>query len=254
MDTDNKKVTCLFVHGWGMNATIWQPVLDRLPGWVDAVTMDLPGHGNRTGESFTDLSSLTEDLQRQCEQVKKAHQPLVLVGWSLGGLACLQLGINKATQADAFILVSSNPCFVSRENWLCGIDGEVFNQFSQSLKTDFSGTIRRFLSLQVKGSDSGRVILRSLREKILQQPQPNEATLDAGLKVLQQVDLRNQLHEIKQPVSWILGGQDGLVRAELANELTQVMLIEKAGHAPFLSHADIFIQQLVKSLQVLLKE
>ncbi len=215
--------------------------------------MDLPGHGQRTDESFTDLQSLTEDVHSQCCKIKKADQPLLLIGWSLGGLPCLQLCINQSTQVDALMLVSSNPCFVSRENWHCGIEGEIFNQFSRSLKKDFSGTIRRFLSLQVKGSESGRIILRSLREKILQQPQPNEVSLDAGLRILQQTDLRDHLNKIKQPLSWILGGQDGLVKSELAKELRQVSVFEKAGHAPFLSHTEEFIQQLVKFLSVRLQ-
>jgi len=246
---DKQKVSCVFVHGWGMNATIWQPVLKKLPAWIEASAIDLPGHGQRVNESFCDLSSLTKDLQHQCKKIKKPDQALMLVGWSLGGLPCLQLAIEEAMDVDALILVSSSPCFVSREKWHYGIDGEIFNQFAESLKQDFSGTIRRFLSLQVKGSDSGREILRGLRDKILQQPQPNQTSLDAGLEILQQVDLREQLQTIKKPLNWILGGQDGLVKAELAETLTSVSVFEKAGHAPFLSHTDEFIQQLLMHIK-----
>ena len=248
MDLDKRKVSCLFVHGWAMNSTIWQPVLDKLPTWVEAELIDLPGHGQRVNESFTDLQDLTDDLRLRCEKIKKAGQPLVLVGWSLGALPCLQLVIDQFSEVDELILVSSNPCFVSREDWRCGIDSEIFNDFSRSLKTDFSGTIRRFLSLQVKGSDSGRLILRGLREKILQQPQPNEVSLDAGLAILKQTDLREQLKKISQPLSWVLGEQDGLVKAKLAETLTQVVVVDKAGHAPFLSHTDEFIKHLLGRL------
>jgi len=242
-------MSCVFVHGWGMNACIWQPVIDKLPEWIETVAIDLPGHGQRTDESFSDLSNLTKDLQQQCEKIKKPQQPLLLVGWSLGGLACLQLAIEQSKVVDALLLVSSNPCFVEREKGSCGIDGEVFKQFSQSLKKDFSGTIRRFLSLQVKGSESGREILRDLRVRVLQQPQPNAKSLDAGLAILQQTDLRNQLLKIKQPLSWILGEQDGLVKAALAQTLSQVTVFEKAGHAPFLSHTDEFTKQLLMRIR-----
>ena len=232
-----------------MNSTIWQPVLEKLPDWVESTAIDLPGHGQRAKDVFTDLHSLSKDLQVQCEAIKKENQPLWLIGWSLGGLPCLQLGIGQATMVDGLVMVSSNPCFVRRENWDFGIDGEIFNQFAQSLKKDFSGTIRRFLSLQVKGSDSGREILRSLREKILQQPQPNEVSLDAGLTLLQQVDLRDQLEKIKQPLCWVLGEQDGLVKAELSQVLKEVTVFEKAGHAPFLSHTDRFVEHLIKQIK-----
>jgi len=246
---DNRKVSCVFVHGWGMNHTIWQPVLDKLPGWIEASALDLPGHGQRTDASFTDLADLTKDLQVQCKSIKKPGQPLMLVGWSLGGLPCLQLGVEGSKEVDALLLVSSNPCFVSRENGDYGIDGEIFNSFAQSLKKDFSGTIRRFLSLQVKGSASGREILRNLREKILQQPQPDENCLDAGLAILQQVDLRDALTKVKPPLQWILGEQDSLVKVELAQTLMQVSIFGKAGHAPFLSHTEMFVEQLVNQIK-----
>jgi pimeloyl-[acyl-carrier protein] methyl ester esterase len=244
----HKKVTCLFVHGWAMNSSVWQPLLERLPQWIEAEVMDLPGHGQRTDETFLDLTSLTAAVKKHSHIVKKPDQPLILVAWSLAGLACLQLCIEQSAEVDRLMLVSSSPCFVARKDWSYGIDGEIFEAFSQSLKKDFSGTIRRFLALQVKGSESGREILRNLREKILQQPQPNEVSLDAGLNVLQQVDLRAQLEQIKQPISWLLGGQDGLVKAESAKELKHVRVFEKAGHAPFLSHTDEFVKELVRLL------
>lgn len=232
-----------------MNSCVWQPVLEQLPSWIEASVIDLPGHGQRTDERFVDLQGLTKDLQLQCEKIKKNNQQLVLIGWSLGGLACLQLLIDNLAEVDSLVLVSSNPCFISKENWNYGVDGSVFDIFSQSLKKDFSGTIRRFLSLQVKGSDAGRVVLRDLREKILQQPQPDESSLDAGLDILKKIDLRNQLKKIKQPVSWILGSHDGLIKAELAEKLDDVTVVNKAGHAPFLSHTNIFVEYLTDRIR-----
>ena len=251
MSDKQSRVSCVFVHGWGMNHTVWQPLLDKLPDWIDVELMDLPGHGRRYKESFSELQNLTDDVAKYCQKVKKNNQPLVLVGWSLGGLPCVEVAIEKPPSVDALMLVSSNPCFVIQDDWSYGVNAQVFEQFAESLKSDFSGTIRRFLSLQVKGSDSGRVILRNLREKILQQAQPNETSLDAGLDVLKHVDLRNQLVNISQPVCWALGEQDGLVNAKLKNALQQIMrqadvkIYSKAGHAPFLSHADEFVLQLV---------
>ncbi|VAW69180.1 Biotin synthesis protein BioH [hydrothermal vent metagenome] len=242
------------VHGWGMNHSIWQPLQNKLPDWVDCRAVDLPGHGLRAGESFVDLHSLCQDLLAQCRAFKKEGQPLVLVGWSLGALPCLQLAIDQLAQIDGLLLVSSSPCFVSRPGWSAGVEEAIFDQFSESLKSDFSGTIRRFLSLQVKGSESARGILRSLREKVLQQPKPNQVSLDAGLEILKRVDLSTQLQKINAPVSWALGAQDGLVKITLADELKTLMPLadvrqySKAAHAVFLSHTDAFAQQLIKFL------
>lgn len=234
-----------------MNHTIWQPVIEKLPEWIEVRAQDLPGHGLRHKESFSDLQNLTDDVLLQCKASKKAGQPLMLVGWSLGALACIQSNIENSESSDGLMLVSSNPCFVCRDDWSSGIEAEVFDQFAASLKLDFSGTIRRFLSLQVKGSDSGRALLRDLREKILQQAQPNDKSLDAGLAILKQIDLRAQLEQLTGPVCWALGEQDGLVKVELANVLkslmsqAEVQVYSKSGHAPFLSNTEEFVQQLV---------
>ena len=74
--------------------------------------------------------------------------------------------------------------------------------------------------------------------------------MEAGLEVLKSVDLREQLQKIRQPVCWALGAQDGLIKAELAGALKDLMcdcevkVYEKSGHAPFLSNRAEFIQQL----------
>lgn len=257
MTPDVSPVSCLFVHGWGMNRRVWQPLIDSLPQWIECHAIDLPGHGLRHAEAMTDLPALAEDLQQSCAQIKRQEQPLLLVGWSLGALACIRAAAQKNSplHADGLLLVSSNPCFVAQSGWAHGVDAEVFDQFAESLASDFSGTIRRFLSLQVKGSASGRQILRELRELILQETEPDAASLQAGLQILKQSDLRAELAQIELPVSWALGGQDGLVKISLAGALSQLMpeaaveCYADAGHAPFLSHSETFARQLVAFIQ-----
>lgn len=256
----SQKIGCMLVHGWGMNHRIWQPVVEKLSAEYEVCAIDLPGHGQRSNETFGSLQSLTEDLKRICEQQWSKSQPRLLVGWSLGALPCLELARQNPGLVDGLLLVSSNPCFVRRDDWDVGVDAEVFDQFAESLKQDFSGTIRRFLSLQVKGSESGRQTLRALREKVLQQAQPHQQSLDAGLEILKHVDLRDQLSQVQCQVSWALGGQDGLVRAQLATALqtlmpsAEVRLYSNAGHAPFLSHTDEFVEQLKQCSQRIMVE
>jgi pimeloyl-[acyl-carrier protein] methyl ester esterase len=257
MSESASAVSCLFVHGWGMNRRVWQPLIDSLPEWIDCHSIDLPGHGQRQAQPLTDLTALAEELRQNCAQFKSDDKPLLLVGWSLGALACIRAAAQKniPLQADGLLLVSSNPCFVAQPGWEHGVDAAVFDQFAESLAADFSGTIRRFLSLQVKGSVSGRQILRELREMILQEAEPDAASLQAGLQILKQSDLRAELAQIKLPVSWALGGQDGLVKATLAGALSQLMpkatveCYPAAGHAPFLSHSEDFTRQLLAFMQ-----
>ena len=240
-----KPVKCVFVHGWGMNREIWHPLLERMPEVIEPMTIDLPGHGQNAGQSFQSLDDLVEALASEVDE------PAIWVGWSLGGLAVTQLALRCPEKARALMLVASSPCFVQKPGWDSGMGAEVFDDFSNQLEQDFSGTIQRFLSLQVRGSESGRQLLRELRKKVLAQPAADILALRSGLSILKSIDLRAELKDLNMPVSWVLGGQDGLVKADLESELKllatniESRVYPKAAHAPFLSHLEEFSEQLV---------
>jgi pimeloyl-[acyl-carrier protein] methyl ester esterase len=240
----SEKIKCVFVHGWGMNKAIWQPVIDQLPEWIEPLAIDLPGHGGASSASFAILDDLVQALAVHVDQ------PALWVGWSLGGLAVTQLALDCPQKVSAMMLVSSSPCFVQKSDWPCGMKADVFDNFAAELEDDFSGTIRRFLALQVQGSDSGREILRGIRQKVLEQTVANPDALRAGLNLLKTIDLRTSLKSLTLPVSWQLGKRDALVKVALADELAQLMprsemtVYERAAHAPFLSHLNQFVDEL----------
>ncbi len=227
-----------------MNHRVWQPLLEVLPDWIEPQCIDLPGHGNRAGEDFVSLDELVTALA----EINTA--PALWVGWSLGGLVVAEFARRYPDKAKAVMLVSSTPCFIERPDWSCGMPESVFDQFAADMEADFSGTIQRFLALQVRGSDAGRQLLRQLRQYLLACQQPNQTALRAGLQVLKSTDLREQLAELRMPVYWLLGGRDTLVNVDLARELEKlnphagVTVIEKAAHAPFLSHIEEFCDSL----------
>ncbi|MCW8956836.1 MAG: pimeloyl-ACP methyl ester esterase BioH [Gammaproteobacteria bacterium] len=235
---------CVFVHGWGMNHAIWAPLLEQLPETLEPMVIDLPGHGQKSEQSFTSLAELVDELSGA------VAEPAIWVAWSLGGLAVLQLALQQPEKVSGIVLLACNPCFVQRDDWPCAMPASVFDDFAQQLEMDFSGTIRRFLSLQVKGSESGRQLLRQLRQGVLEQPPANIQALRSGLELLKTVDLRAELKTLAMPVHWYLGGQDGLVKSSLKQQLAilqpqaRVTVFPKAAHAPFLSHLDQFIQEL----------
>jgi len=233
-----------------MNKAIWRPVFEVLPDWIEPIAIDLPGHGSQADKSFETLDDLAQVLDQLIEE------PAIWIGWSLGGLAVMQLAMQKPQKVQALMLVASSPCFVQKQDWLSGMKSDVFDIFAQELEKDFSGTIRRFLSLQVRGSESGREILRSLRKEILAQPAANIEALRSGLNLLKTVDLRCQLSQLNMPVSWLLGERDGLVNGSLATELESLMpeadvhVFNQAAHAPFLSHLADFNKQLTEFAKI----
>ena len=242
-------VTCVFVHGWAMNSAVWDGCIAELPDWLDVIVVDLPGHGTMA-DIPPDAQALTLDDYVQA-LVPLVHRPVIWVGWSLGGLVVLRLAELYPQRVAAALLIATNPCFVAQPDWSCGVEENVFHQFAINLSRHQAKTIQRFLALQVKGLPDTMTVVRQLQHSIQSRGSASTQALQTGLKVLQETDLRQNIKLIESPLYWLLGGMDGLVPRELAQALQveyaqdDVVVNEKASHAPFISHQGDFIKQLL---------
>lgn len=241
------KIDCVFIHGWAMNSALWQPCLQQLPQWIRPRCIDLPGYGEQADVHATSLEEYVDFIAQQLTC------PALVVGWSLGGLVSLALAQYHPEKVTALYQLATNPKFVSDADWPCAIDAGVFEQFASSLERDVSKTIRRFLALQVRGTDTSMLTVRELQQAIDARGLPEPWALFAGLDMLANSDLTVAAETLACPVTWLLGEKDALVPVELADRLEQmssrpdVQVLQGAGHAPFVSHADAFIASLLQA-------
>ncbi|HAB25959.1 MAG TPA: pimeloyl-[acyl-carrier protein] methyl ester esterase, partial [Pantoea sp.] len=160
------------------------------------------------------------------------------------------LALRAPQQIAGVISVASSPCFTAGEEWP-GIKPETLATFRAQLNSDFQRTVERFLALQTLGTDSARQDARRLKEVVLAQPIPPVAVLDSGLAILREVDLRDRLPRIEMPFLRLYGALDGLVPRRIASLLDAALpaspsvVMEKAAHAPFISHPDAFCQHIL---------
>jgi pimeloyl-ACP methyl ester carboxylesterase len=101
----------LFLHGFGGAAMHWAPLLRELGG-VDAVAVDLPGHGDNAGTPLdVDERDLTTDLAVLAEGLAAAGTAgpggIVVVGHSLGALAALRLAAVAPHRVRALVLLAT---------------------------------------------------------------------------------------------------------------------------------------------------
>ncbi len=241
MTRPNHKPPLVLLHGWGMNAAVWQGVLPALKEHYALHCLELPGHGKQPFHSDFDLMQLAQD------SLRAAPPQAAWLGWSLGGLVSLQAALLQPQRITRLLLVGSNPCFTQRPDWPHAMEQTVLQQFHDALEQDFTSALQRFLSLQVRGSEHGRETLRQLREEVLSQT-PDPRALACGLDILRTTDLRDQLPQVSLPVHLIHGARDTLMPLAAARAslplftATQVRLhiIPGAGHAPFVSHPQPF--------------
>lgn len=241
----SSKITCVFVHGWAMNSFVWKNCLRFLPDWIEVICIDLPGYGRNVDLEATGIDDYVQSL------VGVINRPAIWVGWSLGGLAVLRLAQLYPKAVTGLFLVSTNPCFVRKQNWKAAVEKAVFEQFAQALRQDIDATVRRFLALQAKGSPSAMKVVREINQAYKTSSRPSLNTLNLGLDMLATTDLRNELSLLECPVTWLLGERDKLVPVTVADELKvlhaeiEVFIEKQAAHAPFVSHPQVFVARLV---------
>jgi pimeloyl-[acyl-carrier protein] methyl ester esterase len=123
-------------------------------------------------------------------------------------------------------------------------------KFAAELEQNHAVTLRRFIALQLRGSENERELLALLRERLFSRGEPAMGALRAGLNILRDADMRGELQDIKQQTLAIAGERDKLTSPGASHYLAQVMPaarvveIEGAAHAPFLSHPEIFVEQV----------
>ena len=237
-------VDLVLLHGWGLNAEVWQSIVPRLSPHFRLHLVDLPGYGRSQAFGALSLAEMAQQLL--------PHLPprTLLLGWSLGGLVATELALRAPQQIAGAISVASSPCFTASEEWP-GIKPETLATFRAQLNSDFQRTVERFLALQTLGTDSARQDARRLKEVVLAQPMPPVAVLDGGLAILREVDLRERLPHLAIPFLRLYGALDGLVPRRVASLLDAALpaspsiVMEKAAHAPFISHPDAFCQHIL---------
>jgi pimeloyl-[acyl-carrier protein] methyl ester esterase len=235
----------VLLHGWGMHAGVWEDVVEALLDDYRITLLDLPGHG------YSRLPQVSHTLAELTALVAAVTpSQATWIGWSLGGLIAQRLALDQPDRVQKLVLVSSSPCFVQRPDWPAALAVPVLHAFADGLSRDYRATLQRFLALEVHGSEHERTQLRRLRDLVFQHGDPDPAALGAGLTILENSDLRPELHRLRCPVLLLLGRRDNLVPAAAGTAIqarladARLHLFERAAHAPFFSHLDDFITRL----------
>jgi len=232
------KPVLALVHGWGMNARVFDALAELLACDFDVRALDLPGHGGRDAVADNSLQGWADDLAQQLPD------DAVLLGWSLGGQVAMRAALDHPHRIARLVLLASTPKFVAAEDWTHGMAAADLQDFGAALLADPQATLLRFLSLQTRGTPAQKTLLQHLRQSLLAAPVARSEALSSGLAILLDTDLRAELPLLTQPTLVLHGALDTLTPAAagawLADTLPAAQHIEfaRAAHAPHLSHGE----------------
>ncbi len=234
----------VLLHGWGMHGGIWDGVAAELAKDFRVHCADLPGYGASPALAPYTLDSLVQRLS------ESFSTPVAVCGWSLGGMVAQRWVQTAPQQVRKLALVASTPRFAAGSGWPHGVEPAVLAGFAAGLEGDFEGSLKRFLSLQARGDEQAKAVMKQLRGLLFSRGKPEPDALRGGLEILLSADLRQAAERMTLPALLIHGDYDRLTPIGAAHWLAETMpaarleVLHGCAHAPFLSHPAGFLRLL----------
>lgn len=228
--------TILWLCGWSMPDTVFDRIREFLPEFhhvsVDYSDADSP-------EKILLLTEMAVD------KTMADYGPLLIGGWSLGGLLALRLAAKGF--ADGLVLFGATARFTrSKGESDLGFADIYVRKMITGIKQDRQGVESRFRELMF--SDAEREVI--LDESLSTIGSWTTPALIAGLQILRSEDCLSQLKSITCPVFIVHGSDDRIcpygAAVELMTQLPKAKLFTTpaCGHASFLGREDQIANEL----------
>lgn len=225
----------MLIPGWGMEEPVWEAVLPYLH--------DFPVHVVHWRNSEDG-----HELQRRIIEGAQGKE-VILVGWSLGALAALQ--VHHLLQTKGIVLLGGTAKFTTDSDYVYGWKNSFVERMNRNLLKQKSDTLKRFyVSMFSKAEQENGQDIAFL--KIAEQFQGDSIhSLQCGLHYLIETDVREQLLQIDVPVL-LLHGKDDVICPLSAAEYIQekinasLIIIEEAGHALCFTQAKRCAKEIIQ--------
>lgn len=236
----------VLLHGWGMSRRVWDPVIPGLEAHFRVHNLALPGYAGADSDAgryaAMDGGAILDRWSDEC--LARAPRGARWIGWSLGALVALNAMLRDPDRIGAAVLVAATPKFLRGDGWEAGVARDVMRGFLEGMRAEDDRTLKRFALLQ-----AGDRRTASALSGCLAGGDVDPRTLEAGLRVLEEVDLRARLDGIRAPLRVVHGVRDRVVPREagayVAGHVARGELVElEAGHAPFVERPDAFIEAI----------
>lgn len=217
----------VFVHGACGSKEMWKNQLTYfLSKGVDAIAVDLPGHGERK-ESLPPSSITIESYARCLDGFLSSMgvSEAVVCGHSMGGGIALQYALMYPEKTRGLVLVCTGATM-----W-------VNPEFMEELRRDHVEALRKFVGRYGLSKSSPPQVL----EQILSQARRcSKEVAVADFQACHVFDVRERLSEIKAPTLVVVGEEDKLTPIKLSRFLhenipnSELVVVKNAGHFPML--------------------
>lgn len=231
------KKVCL-IHGWAANRHVFDDFVPRLPHDWAVSAFNLPGHGGAPFSEPFDIAAAADGYAAQIDT------PAHILGWSLGGLVALYLAARHPEKVKSLCLTATFAKFTAAPDYPEGLNHPALAKMVGAFQQDYAKHIKQFLQLQLLNTENAGTVLHKILPDLVRHGAPQ--ALQSALDAVSRADARPFLAQIRQPVLLVFGQKDAISPPRMGEYLhrhlpdSRLHLMEKAAHAPFLSHAGEF--------------
>ena len=240
----------ILIPGWGADRHTWSALVPLLSQHFTLCFIDLKFEN---GSESQGVDALVDRLAAMLPDAS------MVLGWSLGGMLATQIAARYPHKISRLCLLACNLKFVADDTWPHAMPQQTFDDFCNSFSNAPLKTAKRFCALQAQGDDRRKFVQKSLIERCLLNDE-NAIQGRALLNVLADIDNREVLFGLPQPVLSVYGDGDALVplaAAEAVAELAlygecslSVVVMASGGHAFHISQPDELNNKIVEFFTV----
>jgi pimeloyl-ACP methyl ester carboxylesterase len=214
-----KEPALLFIHGAGLDASIWDAQANHFRGRHLVYRLELPGHGGSGSSGEAEITAFAAWVERVIEKLFQSGS-YALVGHSMGGAIALELATNPMGGLKSLVLVGTGAKL--------GVTPIVFQMLKENPDAFFETIDRVGFSAETSRSVRDRVI------EITRKCVPGVIFND--FQACDRFDIRERLKNILLPTLIVCGEEDLLTPVKYSRYLhekisaSSLAIIPGAGH------------------------
>jgi pimeloyl-ACP methyl ester carboxylesterase len=215
---DPEKPTLVFIHGAGSNHAFWNPQITYFSQIVNAVAVDLPGHGASPGPGKEKISEYADAVLNFIDRIQ-APRPIPC-GLSMGGAITQQLLVSHPDRFPAGILINT------------GARLKVLPSIFDTIAKNYNDFITLLFSFAISPKSDAE----TLRAVIMASTACLPAVASGDFRACNTFDVSAELGSIEVPVLVLAASDDRLTPVKygafLADSIkhAELITIEGAGH------------------------
>jgi pimeloyl-ACP methyl ester carboxylesterase len=229
--------TLVMLHGAGGSAQTWLSQINLLSDGVNALALDLPGHGGTEGPVKETLREYGLWVTEILETIFRF--PVFLMGHSMGGAIALDTAISNPDRFEGLILAAT------------GARLRVAPAFLEGLDRDFEGTVDTITGYAyAPGADPDLV-----REGAKLMKAAGQHAVLGDFSACNRFDRRGDLGSIRVPCLIVCGDRDMLTPPPLSESLhasipaSELKILPGAGHMVMIERFKDFNQSVLAFVQ-----